>query len=57
MFVPLNAAISAETCAARASTSANLDGDVVAAVGVAVSVAAGACVTAATVGFPVLSIV
>ena len=57
MFVPLNAAISAETCAARASISANLDGDVVAAVGVAASVAAGACVTAATGGFPALSIV
>ena len=57
MFVPLNAAISAETCAARASISANLDGGVVLAVGGATSVAAGACVTAATVGFPALSIV
>ena len=57
MFVPLNAAISAETCAARASISANLDGGVVPAVGGAGSVAAGACVTAAMVGFPALSIV
>ena len=57
MFVPLNAAISAETCAARASISENLDGGVAPAVGGAGSVAAGACVTAAMVGFPALSIV
>ena len=56
MFVPLNAAISAETCAAKASISANLEGGVVPAVGGG-SVAAGACVTAATGGFPALSIV
>ena len=57
MFVPLNAAISAETCAARASISANLDRGVVPAVGGAGSVAGGVCVTAAMVGFPALSIV
>ena len=55
MVVPLNAAISAETCAARASISENLDVGVAPAVGGAGSVAAGACVTAATGGFPALS--
>ena len=57
MFVPLNAAISADTCAASASISENLEVDVALAVGGAGSVAAGACVTAAMVGFPALSMV
>ena len=57
LFVPLNAAISAETCAARESISGNLDAGVAPAVAGAGSVAAGACVTAAMVGFPALSMV
>ena len=57
MFVPLNAAISAETCAARESISEKLDSGVAPAVAGAGSVAAGAGVTAAMVGFPALSIV
>ena len=57
MFVPLNAAISAETCAARASISENLDAGVAPAGAGAGAVAAGAGVTAAMVGFPAPSIV
>ena len=57
LFVPLNAAISAETCAARESISEKLDAGVAPAVAGAGSVAAGAGVTAAMVGFPALSIV
>ena len=49
MLVPLNAAISAERCAARESISGKLEAGVVA--------AAGAGVTAATVVFPAPSVV
>ena len=55
MFVPLNAAISAETCAARESISEKLDAGVAPAG--AGAVAAGAGVTAAMVGFPAPSVV
>ena len=57
MIVPLNAAISAETCAARESISEKLDAGVAPAGAGAGSVAAGAGVTAAMVGFPAPSIV
>ena len=55
MLVPLNAAISAERCAARESISGKLDAGVAPAG--AGAIAAGVGLTAAMVGFPAPSIV
>ena len=57
LLVPLNAAISAETCAARESISGKLDAGVAPVGAGAGAVAAGAGVTAATVVFPAPSVV
>ena len=57
LFVPLNAAICAETCAARESISGKLDAGVAPVGAGAGAVAAGAGVTAATVVFPAPSVV
>ena len=57
LFVPLNAAISAETCAARESISEKLDAGVAPAGAGAGVMAAGVGLTAAMVVFPAPSIV